>query len=127
MTRTTAKDFDVREASADKGYLAKANAAAIEAVGAEPYTAFKSNNVQPPGGSPWARMYHRYAYQRDDYLTHYHKRSNVESVFGMVKARFGDTLFSKTPEAQANEVLAQVLAHNLCVLVQVVLRVGDRA
>jgi transposase len=118
LARTTAKDFDVREVSADKGYLSKANAAAIEDVGADPFIAFKANTVQPPEGSAWARMYHRYAYQRDEYLTHYHRRSNVETVFHMMKARFGDTLFSKTHEAQANEVLAKVVAHNLCVLVQ---------
>lgn len=36
----------------------------------------------------------------------------------MVKAKFGDSLRCKTPEAQDNEVLAKFVAHNLCVLVQ---------
>jgi hypothetical protein len=63
-------------------------------------------------------QYDRFAYDRDTFLASYHKRSNVETVFHMMMARFGDTLYSKTHEAQVNEVLAKVVAHNLCVLVQ---------
>lgn len=36
----------------------------------------------------------------------------------MIKARFGDSLSGKTTEAQTNEVLAKVVTHNLCVLIQ---------
>lgn len=36
----------------------------------------------------------------------------------MIKAKFGDGLFGKTPEAQTNEILAKVVCHNLCVLIQ---------
>jgi hypothetical protein len=49
---------------------------------------------------------------------HYHKRSNVESTFHMVKAKFGGALRSKTFTAPANEALCKILCHNLCVLVQ---------
>ena len=57
-------------------------------------------------------MYHLFAYRRDDFLSHYHKRSNVETVFAMMKAKFGETLLSKSEVAQTNEVLAKVIAHN---------------
>lgn len=50
--------------------------------------------------------------------THYHKRSNVESTFSMVKSKFGEFVRSKLPTAQVNEVLCKILAHNLCVLIQ---------
>jgi transposase len=127
LAKTTAKSFDVREISADKGYVSKANTAAIEDLGATPYIPFKSNAVRPAEGSAWSRMWHRFAYDRETFLASYHKRSNVETVFHMVKAKFGDTLFSKSHEAQRNEVLAKVVAHNLCVLVQAFYELGIEA
>ena len=51
-------------------------------------------------------------------LEHYHRRSNVETVFAMVKAKFGDTVLAKSADGQTNEVLTKVIAHNLCVLIQ---------
>jgi hypothetical protein len=51
-------------------------------------------------------------------LAQYHKRSNVETTFSMIKAKFGTFIRSKSPVAQVNEVLCKILAHNLCVLVQ---------
>jgi len=60
---------------------------------------------------------HLFAYQRDTFLSRYHQRSNVETAFHMIKSKFGDSVRSKSPEGQMNEVLAKVVAHNLCVLI----------
>jgi len=46
------------------------------------------------------------------------KRSNVETVFSMIKSKFGERLRSKTTTAQVNEALCKVLCHNLCVVIQ---------
>ena len=35
-------------------------------------------------------MFHYFNFRRDEYLSHYHKRSNVESTFSMIKAKFRD-------------------------------------
>ncbi len=51
-------------------------------------------------------------------LNLYHKRSNVESTFSMMKRKFGDAVRSKSDTAMVNEVLCKVLAHNLCVLIR---------
>ena len=51
-------------------------------------------------------------------LEHYHKRSNVETTFHMIKSKFGQRLRSKTLTAQINEALCKVLCHNLCVVIQ---------
>jgi len=51
-------------------------------------------------------------------MQQYHKRSNVETTFHMIKSKFGDSLRSKTPTAQINEALCKVLCHNLCCLIQ---------
>jgi transposase len=62
-------------------------------------------------------MYHYFEFQRDEFLSHYHKRSNVETTFSMIKAKFGDALRSKSPTAQFNEALCKVLCHNICVVI----------
>ena len=36
----------------------------------------------------------------------------------MIKAKFGDSIRSKSDTAMVNEVLAKVLCHNLCVVIQ---------
>lgn len=118
LVQATAANFDVREVSADKGYVTKANAAAVEQVGAVPFMPFKINTVAPSGDSAWSRMWHYYSFNRDSFLSHYHRRSNVETVFAMIKAKFGDDVLAKTDTGQVNEVLSKVLAHNLCVLIQ---------
>ncbi len=63
-------------------------------------------------------MYHLYHFNRDAFLAHYHKRSNAESTFAMIKARFGERIRSKTDVAQTNEMLLKVLCHNICVVIQ---------
>ena len=62
-------------------------------------------------------MYHFYMFNRETFLAHYHKRSNVETTFSMIKAKFGDALRSKSDIGQVNEVLCKVLCHNICVLI----------
>jgi transposase len=92
-------------------------------VGGTPYIPFKDNTT---GEGPvlWQRMFHYYNYKRQELLTHYHKRSNVESTFAMIKAKFGGYVRSKTFTAQINEVLCKVICHNLCVLVQSIYELG---
>ena len=43
----------------------------------------------------------------------YHKRSNAETTFHMIKSKFGEKLSSKTHTAQVNEALCKVLYHNI--------------
>jgi transposase len=46
------------------------------------------------------------------------KRSNVESTFSMIKAKFRDHVRSKTDVAMVNEVLCKIICHNICCLIQ---------
>jgi transposase len=124
LLNATAQNFNVAEVYADKAYIGRNNVAAVTRVGATPFIPFKSNALVPNEFSPWAKMYHQFAYHRDDFLAHYHRRSNVETVFSMMKAKFGDGLRSKTDVAMFNEVLCKVLAHNLCVTIQAIHELG---
>jgi hypothetical protein len=51
-------------------------------------------------------------------MAHYHKRSNIETAYSMIKGKFGSSLRSKSDTGQINEALCKVLAHNICVLIQ---------
>src|SRR4030095_2265306 len=66
-------------------YSNRANLAVVENKGAKPYIEFRKN--AKPGGKndAWNRLYHTYSLNREDFYQHYHKRSNVESTFAMIK------------------------------------------
>jgi transposase len=117
LVDATAANFKVREVSADKGYGSVKNYKAIQRHGATPYIAFKSIHTGKAGGL-WQRMYHLWQFHHADFLRHYHKRSNVESVFSMIKAKFRDHVRSKTDVAMVNEVLCKIICHNICCLIQ---------
>jgi transposase len=116
LVETTAKSFTIREVSADKAYLSESNFQAVENVGGIMYSPFKTNTTAA-GGGLYEKMFHYFCLNREEYLQHYHKRSNVESTFSMIKRKFGDALRSKTDDAMKNEALAKILCHNLCCLI----------
>ncbi len=107
LVEATARHFDVREVSADKAYLSRKNLNTVEAVGAMPFIPFKSNTLEPTEAGMWARMYHLFMYQREAFLLHYHKRSNIETAYSMIKGKFGSALRSKSDAGQINEVLCK--------------------
>jgi transposase len=69
-------------------------------------------------------MFFYYNYKRDEFMAHYHKRSNVETTFSIIKRKFGERLRSKHETAQVNEVLCKILCHNLCCLVHAMYELG---
>lgn len=121
----TAESFDVQEVSADKAYSSRRNLRAIVAAGGVPYIPFKSRTTgsptshhEPGYDGLWAKMWHYYQFRREEFLPHYHRRSNAETTFAMVKAKFGGSVRAKTPTAQVNETLLKFLCHNIVVLIQ---------
>jgi len=127
LVNSTAKHFDVEEVSADKAYSNKANLTVVENKGAKPYIDFKKNTKPSGKVDIWHRMFHYYQMNQAEFYQQYHKRSNVESTFSMVKAKFGGFLRSKTFTAQANEALCKILCHNLCCLIQSAYELGTEA
>jgi transposase len=78
---------------------------------------FKCNASAVFGGL-WAKMFYYFQMHRQEFLNRYHLRSNVESTFSMIKRKFGDGVRSKTDLAMKNEVLAKLVCHNICCVVQ---------
>jgi transposase/predicted nucleic acid-binding Zn finger protein len=134
LVDATAQNFVMSEVCADKAYLSAANLQVVADHSAMPYIPFKSNSASEWGlsgmrGSDkkakwqrksdlWRQMYHYYEFNQQWFMQRYHQRSNVESTFSMIKAKFGDSLRSKTKTAQVNEALCKILCHNLCCLIQ---------
>jgi transposase len=123
LLETTARSgFKLVEVSADKAYIGAHNLRLTLFHGAIPYIPFKSNSTADSAfnakATVWNRLFHFYNYHHEEFLAHYHKRSNVETTFSMIKAKFGERVRSKMDSAQTNEVLCKVLCHNICVLIQ---------
>ncbi len=130
LVRVTSETFSMRDVVADKAYGSIKNYDAISEAGATPYIPFKDyqrykdpDTVRNPSDKIkkhvlWNKMYYMFKYYEDEFQRHYHKRSNVESTFSMIKAKFGGNVRSKTDAAMINECLCKVICHNVCVLIQ---------
>ena len=129
LIESTARQFDVREVQGDRAYLCHANLDAITEAGAVPYIPFKSNStshgsVGSEGSEAWRKMWLTYQLHRDEFLGHYHRRSNSESTFSAIKRLFGASVRSKKLAAQVNEVLCKALAYNLTVITHSIYELG---
>ncbi|MFH1257112.1 MAG: transposase [Candidatus Diapherotrites archaeon] len=72
-------------------------------------------------------MFHYFCLNQEEFLKHYHLRSNVETTFAMIKSKLGETLKSKNLTAQKNELLCKLIAHNIIVLIQEIHELGITA
>jgi transposase len=127
LVETTAKNFTIKECPADKAYLSHENLEQIHQLGGTAYIPFKTNSVQGEAGRLWEKMFLYYQFNQEDFMKHYHQRSNAESVFSMVKAKFKDSVMSKTDVAMKNEVLCKFLCHNICCVIMSQAELGIEA
>jgi hypothetical protein len=135
LLKQTTQNFQVDEVCADKAYATLPIYAACAEYGVTPYIAFKINNTglgkgrsgqehKKPSGKLWQKMYHTFQMHEEEFFTHYHQRSNVETVFSMIKAKFGNEVRSKNETAALNEVLCKIVCHNICVLITMMFEFG---
>jgi transposase len=127
LESTAQSGFQIREVSADKGYDSFNNRCLVLLKGGDPYIPFREWEQGANfsfKGELWKRMYHYYKFHEEEFNAHYHKRSNAESTFSMIKAKFGERLRSKTATAQINEALCKVLCHNICCVIQSTYELG---
>jgi transposase len=132
LVEKTAEIFAINEVSADKAYSGRNNLKVVQSVGGTAYIPFMSHSTGKINkyhkyhefDGLWHRMWHFYNFNREAFMQHCHKRSNAETVYSMIKMKFGGSVRSKTPVAQVNEVLCKILCHNICVLIQSVYELG---
>lgn len=123
-----ADHFDIAELTADKGYSSRDNIKDVAKRGIEPYIPFRNNakavTSRGRAGHAWSKLFHLYNYNRREFLSHYGQRSNAESTFSMMKRVLGETLRNKNFDAQVNELLLKVIAHNIRCLVHSMFELG---
>ena len=118
LVKKTAEGFTINEVSADMAYSSRDNHDLVGSIGGTAYVPFKKSATGRAGGSAlWKKMFHYFQLNRDDFMEHYHKRSNIEATNAAIKRKFGETLKSKNPTAQVNELLAKIVAYNLTVVI----------
>jgi transposase len=118
LVTKTAEGFTINEVSADLAYSSRLNLQLVANAGGKAYIPFKKNATGRACGSTlWGKMYHYFQLNRDEFMEHYHKRSNIEATNAAIKRKFGETLKSKNPVAQVNELLAKIIAYNLTVVI----------
>lgn len=119
LVNATANNFTMKEVSADPAYLSAENMKIVDDLDATAFIPFKSNSISRSRHPKiWRKMFYYFNMNRDEFLNHYHKRSNAETVFHMIKSKFGDSVRSKNRTAQVNEILLKILCHNICVVIQ---------
>ncbi len=121
LTKETAEKFKMRQVAADAGYLSKRNCAVAEEVGAMPFILPKSNTKMFRIGHgrdamAWRNMIRLFRSNDPYFMEQYHKRSNVESAFSMMKRKFMPFIRAKNFVGQKNELLAKVACHNASIL-----------
>jgi transposase len=125
LLRTTGESgFEILEVYADKAYLGGENIRAIAMLGAIPFVPPKARTSAEGKSTTWKQMYSLYDNDREEFDSHYHQRSNVETVFSMMKAVFDVRLRAKSECAQRTELLAKALSHNIRVLIQCKYQLG---
>lgn len=120
LEETKNNGFSIMEASGDKAYSSRDNVGYVDSIGGTAFIPFKSGSVGKPRGKSWAwrKMFHYFMMNREEFLEHYHLRSNVESIFGAIKNKFGGSLKSRTKTAQTNELLLKLICYNITILIQ---------
>jgi transposase len=125
LLHDTAKYFEIKEVTADKGYSSRKNLGLVSDIGAIPFIPFRKDAVSRAGGfAIWNKMYRYFKDHKEDFMRHYHLRSNAESIFSMIKRKQGDYLRTKNDIAQVNEIMCKCLVHNICVLIQEMFELG---
>lgn len=117
-----APNFNMKkgEFSGDKAYSSKLLYRIVTSVGLIPYIHFQDRVKKTTENSPaiWNEMFLRFRDNQEEWKKHYHKRSNVETVFSRVKLRLGEHLKCKNYHAQRSELMIKFVCHNILCLIQ---------
>jgi len=122
LLRDAAKRFSIKEICADSGYLSRENCNISQELNIEPFILPKKNSIALAKGSQaWHKMIRLWKDNLEVFKEHYHRRSNIETVFSMIKKKFRHYVRSKDDIAKINEILCLICCHNACVLAEALL------
>jgi transposase len=111
--------YDIKEITADMAYNSRDNFELAAQLGMIPFIPFKKNTRgKQKGCRVWGVMFRHFRDHNEEFMRHYHQRSNVESVFHVLKQRFGNNLTTKSLQSNGCEIKLKALCHNLVVLIQ---------
>jgi hypothetical protein len=103
---------------ADRGYLSKANFQLCMDKKGCAFIPFKKTSKGRSGGSPaWKFAFSLWSKCKWIYESIYHQRSKVESVFSVIKKRFGDKVSCKSAIMRRKEIALRLIAYNLRILI----------
>jgi len=103
---------------ADRGYLSRSNFQFCMDKGGCAFIPFKKNSRGGSMGSPaWKFAFNLWKKCRWIYENIYHQRSKVESVFSVIKKRFGDKVNCKSVIMRRKEIALRLIAYNLRILI----------
>lgn len=122
LASDTNRNFKIRNFLADRAYQSKKNLNIIRDMGGTAIIPFKKNQTgkcRSKGDSfTYRKLFNFFQQHKEEFYQIYHQRSNIESCFSMIKRKFGNNIKCKKEISQDNEILARVLVHNICVLIQ---------
>ena len=129
LVQEVSKNFHIGELAGDKAYSSRGNVDVLDKLGIMPRIPFNERVTANPRGHShiWRDLYNYFTYHREAFLEKYHQRSNIESVFFMIKSKFGDYVRSKTDTACINEIYLKLICHNLCCVIQETFELGIQA
>ncbi len=119
LVKKTAINFTIKEISADMAYSSRENLEIVSELDGIPFIPFKSNTKSKGlGSSAWKNMHYYFKQKPQEFYEHYHKRSNVETTFAMIKQKFSGQLMTKNWQANTNEILGKCICHNIYCLIK---------
>ena len=91
LIERTGANFNIKQFSGDKAYSSKRIMQVVDKIGGVPFIPFKKNCTGGDEKAPqiWRDMFKFFKEKREEFEHEYHKRSNVETDYSMVKLRLG--------------------------------------
>ena len=98
----------------DKGYSSRNNCQLAADKNGIPFLHFKDNATSKARGKPaWIISIRAFKNNTEEWLSVYHLRSIIESVFSSIKKRWGSYLLSRKKWMQKKELSLKVLSYNV--------------
>jgi hypothetical protein len=98
---------------ADTGYSSRKNVQLIADKKGGTFIPFNRKATSKPKSRPaWKHLHNLWTKFKTIFDSIYHQRSKIETIFSVLKKRYGDMLYSKSKEIQHREMSIRFIAYN---------------